>query len=209
MPANTKISALSENTTPALTDITVLVDDPAGTPLTQKILLSALDALFRSNNPAFVATADKTVANSGAEASIIGTGLGSLTLAANYLSTGRTLVIDLAGFISETGTPTLNIQLKLGATVIVSSGAATLPASLSNSMLRVHLELTVRTTGATGTVIAQGYAIAGTTIIPLVATAAATVNTTGTLALDVTATWGAADPANTLTITNARVRKEN
>ena len=37
-----KITQLTENTTPALTDLSVLVDDPAGTPLTQKITLTNL-----------------------------------------------------------------------------------------------------------------------------------------------------------------------
>jgi hypothetical protein len=206
---NSKVTALTANTTPALTDVMMIVDDPAGTPASQKIEVTYLDNLLRAADMAYVATANKAVANTGAETSMIGTGVGSLTLAANYLSAGRTLGNDLSGFISETGTPTLNIQFKLGATVICSTGAVTLPAALSNSMLRVHVDLTCRTAGASGTVIAQGYVFAGATIIPIVATSTATVDTTGTLALDVTATWGAADPANTLTITNVTVVKAN
>jgi len=37
-----KITAYTENTTPIATDITVMVDDPAGTPLTQKVTIANL-----------------------------------------------------------------------------------------------------------------------------------------------------------------------
>jgi hypothetical protein len=207
--ANSKGTALTANTTPALTDVIYIIDDPSGTAASQKCEITYVDSLLRAADMAYVATANKAVANTGAETSIIGTGSGSLTLAANYLSAGRTLRVKAAGFISETGTPTLNIKFKLGATVICETGAVTLPASLSNSMLSVDVLLTSRTPGASGAVIAQGYVFAGSTIIGMVATATSTVDTTGTLALDVTATWGVADPANTLTCTNFCVRKEN
>ena len=38
-----KITALDENTTPASTDLTVIVDDPGSTPATQKMTLDTLD----------------------------------------------------------------------------------------------------------------------------------------------------------------------
>src|SRR3990167_1603381 len=40
--ADVKITALTENTTPLTTDLAVMVDDPGGTPLTQKITLANL-----------------------------------------------------------------------------------------------------------------------------------------------------------------------
>lgn len=40
--ADAKITALTANTTPIPTDVTVLVDDPAGTPVTQKVTLGNL-----------------------------------------------------------------------------------------------------------------------------------------------------------------------
>ena len=46
--ANTKISALTANTTPALTDILPMVDDPAGTPATQKVTLQSVSNLVRA-----------------------------------------------------------------------------------------------------------------------------------------------------------------
>lgn len=40
--ADAKITALTENTDPVSTDLLVMVDDPAGTPLTQKVQLANL-----------------------------------------------------------------------------------------------------------------------------------------------------------------------
>ena len=40
--ADAKITALTENTTPVSTDIVPMVDDPAGTPLTQKVTIANL-----------------------------------------------------------------------------------------------------------------------------------------------------------------------
>lgn len=44
--ADSKITALTENTTPILTDIIPMVDDPAGTPVTQKVTLNNIAALL-------------------------------------------------------------------------------------------------------------------------------------------------------------------
>jgi len=41
--ADQKITELDENTTPASTDLTVIVDDPGGTPATQKMTVDTLD----------------------------------------------------------------------------------------------------------------------------------------------------------------------
>jgi hypothetical protein len=43
--ANAKITALTSNTTPALTDVLAIVDDPGGSPLTQKITLGTMLAV--------------------------------------------------------------------------------------------------------------------------------------------------------------------
>jgi len=44
--ADSKITALTANTTPALTDLAVMVDDPSGTPLTQKITIANVLSLL-------------------------------------------------------------------------------------------------------------------------------------------------------------------
>lgn len=44
--ADQKITQLTENNSPALTDILPMVDDPAGTPVTQKVTISSLLGLI-------------------------------------------------------------------------------------------------------------------------------------------------------------------
>lgn len=44
--ADTKITALTELTTPALTDVIVIVDEPSGTPITKKMTLTNLQTIL-------------------------------------------------------------------------------------------------------------------------------------------------------------------
>ena len=48
--ADSKITALAANTTPASTDLTVIVDDPGGTPATQKMTIDTLDDYFSASS---------------------------------------------------------------------------------------------------------------------------------------------------------------
>lgn len=209
MTDNKKITELAANGTPLLTDETVMVDDPSGTPATTRVTLQALADLFRSDIPAFIATASASVANTASETTMIGSGAGSLTLASGFLTVGKTLKLIAAGIVSTTGTPTLTIKLKLGSTVILTSGAITMPDTISNKMLRIEATLTCRATGGSGSVFAQGIIHVDNTVIPFFATAAVTVATNTSQAVDLTAQWSAGDPANTLTISNVLLEKAN
>jgi len=208
--ANLKITELAANTTPALVDIIPHVDDVAGTPTTKKVTLTLVDDLFRANDAAFVATASVTVASLDTENSIIGTGVGSLTLPAGFLTIGKTLHIRVMGVISNTGTPNMTVKLKLGSTVIASTGAVATITGLSNSIFIADFYLTCRTTGVTGTVFGQGTTQLGNNPpIGAPATAAITVDTTGTLAVGVTVQWGTSSASNTVTGSLAIVEKVN
>ena len=175
--------------------------------------------------PAFLATLTRTIANTVTETTLFGTeGSGSLGFAAGSFFLGRTIRIRLSGFISCTlSPPTLNVQVKLGSTVICSTGAVTLPASLSNTGWAFEAELTFRDTETdTGTGTIEGDTVIGqgrlltTTPASLaafaafaVATADVSVNLSSLLALAVTATWGTAAAGNTLSCTNAVVEVLN
>lgn len=154
------------------------------------------------NASLFVQTGSSTLGNSAAETTIIGSGVGSKVLPANYWKVGKTIRFRLWGHISETGTPTLQIKLKLDAVTLLDSGAITLPASLSSSRFCFEGEITCRTAGGSGTVMVQGQLITGGTVTEVVKTATVTVDTTQSDTIDVTAQWGTADAANTLTTTN-------
>jgi hypothetical protein len=207
--ANTKVTDLTANASPALEDLIYSIDDPSGTPASRKVTLTAVDGLIRSNNSLYVATANKTVAATTSETSLIGTGSGSLTLAAGLFTVGKVIHIRLMGVISDSGTPTLTVKLKLGSTVVASTGAATLPADITSKQFVADFWAVCRTTGGSGTVFGHGEARADTTVLPVVSTAAATVDTTGTLALDVTAQWSSGVAGNTMTVSFVLLERIN
>jgi len=145
-------------------------------------------------------TSDVTVANTVSETTIISADQGSLTLAANTLQAGEVIRITARGYLSDTGTPNLTIKATLGGSEVCSTGAAALNTSVSNVGWRAVIDITVRTTGASGTVVASGFfEYDDGTVHDMTKTSTTTVDTTGTLALDITAEWGTADASNTIT----------
>lgn len=156
----------------------------------------------------FTATADATAGNSASELSFLGTGVGTKTLDAGIMRIGRHVRITVRGFITNTGTPTLNIKVKFGSTSICTTGAQTMTAITGTKAFKVICEITTRTVGATGTVYAQGdfsydSAVTGFQVEDMVNSATITVDMTASQAIDVTGTWGTSNAANTMTGTNA------
>lgn len=155
------------------------------------------------NGPFFTATADATIANTVSETSLIGTGIGTKTLPANFLVIGKTIRVKTRGYLSDTLTPTLNFKFKLGSTQIVATSAITLGVGISNVGYEAEFELTCRTTGASGTVYGQGRVIVNGVAVNATATATATIDTTATQVVDISGTWGTASASNTITTSNA------
>ena len=156
----------------------------------------------------FTSTADATVTNTVIETTIIGSGVGTTTLPGSFFAVGKTIRITVRGKYSDAIVPgTLNIKIKYGTTVLLTTGAQTPTGTLTNEGFEVSGIITCRTTGATGTVYSQGDFInytAATTHASweMTNTAATTIDTTASAALDVTVTWGTADAGNTITSTN-------
>lgn len=147
----------------------------------------------------FAATADATVANTTDETSIIGTGRGDLTLSANYLTQGKQIQLKLVGTLADTGTPTLNVKVKLGSTTICSTGAVAL-SGVTDVEWMLDVLLTCTSSGASGSVTGGGmFDYDEGTEIELLSSTPVTVDTTSSQELDVTVTWGTADAANTIT----------
>lgn len=174
--------------------------------------------LFPSGIPSFTATtlfsstATQTVAATTSETTIIGSGSGSLTLPANYLTAGKTIRFAVRGLYS---TPALNIgnvaiKLKLGGTVLnTAASASALAVSVTNAGFDGEAFITCRTIGASGSVILMGgitYGV-GNNLAPLVlavnnGTSTTTVDTTGTLAFDATVTWSNNTAGNSVSSLN-------
>ena len=191
---------------------------------TQKRLMTYLNGVTRSFvGTLFTSTANGTCGGTGTETSIIGTGVGTTTLPANYLVAGKSLRITMYGaYSTKASTPgTLVIKVKLGSTAILTLPATTVTANLVKVPFVIDAIITCRTTGATGTVIGQGDLFLATATAQTgvsytlpnqgtdALTAVANIDTTGTLAVDVTATWGTSDATNTISSTNVSIETLN
>lgn len=156
----------------------------------------------------FAATANAAATGTGA-VTLLGSGVGTLTLPANRLIAGTELIIKLRGIWTTDGTPgNVVLTASLGGTSICASPSTALAANMSNREWELEIAITCRTTGATGTVRGQGKFIgqnaANTSVTyEMPSTADVTVDTTGTLVIDVT--WNNNNSGNTITCTNALV----
>jgi hypothetical protein len=162
----------------------------------------------------FAQTATATVANTVTQTTLVSTGVGSVTLPADYLVAGKTLRVRASGFLSDTGTPNLTMRVKFGTTVIASTGAVALNGTISNNVWLLECDITCRAAGASGTVFGQGKfffdnsAQTGKTE-GMVNTATVTIDTTAAQAISVTAEWDAASASNTISATNLTVEAVN
>lgn len=157
--------------------------------------------LNQGSKTLFTQTADQTVTNTVTETSILGTGVGSKTLSANYLIAGKTIRIRIGGIYSTPAlaTPSVTIKVKYGSTILATVTTSSLLSGATNLEFDGEVMITCRTTGATGTIMCHGdieYAtgVAGTIAVDPLNNGgtATTIDTTTSTALDVTATWDSA-----------------
>ncbi len=159
---------------------------------------------FRYVAPLFAQTQTVTVGNSTGEATLVGTGVGSVTLPANLFFAGKSIRFRMTGVLSSTGGPTITIKVKFGTTTFMTTGAAT-SGNGTNNVFEINGSITCRTIGVTGTIFAQGYYTehyAGGAVADMPNTAVTTIDTTGALAVNITAQWGTMAAGNTLSATN-------
>lgn len=149
---------------------------------------------------AYTLTTPVTVANTTTETTVA-----TYTLAAGFFSVGRTIRITGLGFFSAAAGPTLRVRVYYGATVLLDTTAAT-SANAINGLLQMRAAITCVTTGATGTVNAEGVVdekpSGASTSLPMVNTLPVTIDTTTSNALKVTLQWGTASASDTATWTN-------
>ena len=183
---------------------------------TQKALMDYLNGI-QATHPRilFTSTANGTCGNTASETTIVGAGVGMMTLPANYLVAGKTLRLTIYGaYSTKAATPgTLVIKVKLGTTIILALPATTVTVALTKVPFVIDAIITCRTVGATGTVIGQGDLFLATATVQTGisymlpnqgsdALTAVVKDTTASILVDVTATWSLADAANTISSTN-------
>lgn len=167
-------------------------------------------------SPVFVQTATSTLDNSTTETTAFGTGIGSLTIPANGLTVGKTYQIKLQGFVS--GQNSFTVRLRLGGTQ-VGGNALINVESYQNQAIDIDCFITCRSTGGTGTVSGSGMVISTSSnavsaspvgsVGGVFQTAPTVVDTTGTLAINVTIQMGAASVNDKWFINNAYVMPLN
>lgn len=128
---------------------------------------------------------------------------------ANFLYAGQSLRLTACGVLSTTGTPTLLTGFYYGGVAgvaLAASGAVATGSGVTNVPWRMELTCSVRTIGATGTIISQGVQYIGTSVsawgntpLPITALATVTIDTTTAKAITVGAQWGTSSASNTLT----------
>lgn len=155
--------------------------------------------LLVNTGPVFVATADAAqVTNTTSPGDLNGTGVGSLSFAANFFSAGNVIKIRSEGIISTDATnPAINIGGNLFGTATGVLNWST--GGLTNAYWWIELTGVVRTTGSSGSIywtaktvlngVETDYNIGNNTI-----------NTTGTTSISsFTATWTTASTNNKIT----------
>ena len=172
---------------------------------TQKALQTFVSGIEQTlSGCIFTQTADQTIANTTTETTMFGTGVGTLTLPANFWTVGKTIRVEIHGDFADTGNPTAEIQAYYGETSLIDSGAIALSGLGGTEEWECEVIITCRSVGGSGTlqtVIDWEYeTTTGSSAIERldVAGALQTVDTTASGALDVTFQWGTAAAANTI-----------
>lgn len=123
---------------------------------------------------------------------MLGTGVGTRTLPANFLTTGKTIKIRVMGTVTTPGSVTaVTIKVKLGSTVIATSAATPPTGSLTSKGFEAEFLITGRAVpGASASVASSGYISYNTgTVIPVI-NSNTTVATNAAQAISVTVNHG-------------------
>jgi hypothetical protein len=160
--ANTSGTAANLSGTPTLPNGTTATTQAAGDNSTKLGTTGYTDAaVAAAKSKKFAMTSDGSVNNTSTPTSLIGTGVGSMTIPANTLIAGSAITFKGSGTIGTAATaPTMSFALSVGSSS--SATAPTIGTSL-NGAYEFQFDCIVRTTGAGGTCEFTGWvSIAGT-----------------------------------------------
>jgi hypothetical protein len=146
-------------------------------------------------------TSSTPIANTATESSLIGSGVGSLSVPANAFKVGDSYHAKLIGHISCNSAATLRLNIKAGSVILADTGIIDLD-TISNRHWELNIYFTVRSVGSNGSVASggifsynrnAGLAFEGTNFSTI-----NTFNTTINNTLDVTAKWGSANAEDSI-----------
>jgi hypothetical protein len=191
----TKFITLDRNADLATSGSGVLQADANGT-LSKGADLTALGI--------FAQTSTVTVANTATSTTLIGTVTGVTTLPANFFGVGKTIKVFVSGTYNQAnGSQDCALKLTIGG-VAVGTITFNHNGGLTTVYYDAEFTLTCRTAGASGTLQFMGIGRlnhTGSSLLNFfqVSSTSASINTTGTLAIDLQADWVTADPSNSIT----------
>lgn len=174
---------------------------------TQKSVAIFVDGIKQMlSGTLFTQIADKTVTNTTDETSIVGTGVGTLTLPANFFVAGKTIRITMSGVYSTVAVTgdTVTVKIKYGSTILSSKATTALVTGGTNLFWESEVLVTCRTVGLTGTVQVSGgirYQIASSVVVEDElnnSVGTTTLDTTASGLFDITITHSAQNPSNTV-----------
>jgi len=135
-----------------------------------------------------------TITNTTTETSIIGTGVGGLTVPANTFQVGSSYHGKIGGVISNQNNDTIIVRIKTGSTILASTGTITLSTATTQGW-ECELDFTIATIGATGSMCTNGnfaYNRNSGSLEGFVFQDVQTIDTTIANTLDITVEWGQA-----------------
>jgi hypothetical protein len=139
------------------------------------------------------------------ETSLIGTGVGTLTVPANAFFVGDSFIIKMCGYLSCANAETIHIRIKSNGIIIIDTGVFQMKAC-TNKYFELLLDFTITKLGVSGTaeLFANGQysynqnANANIEGINFASIDNTLFNTTITNILDITAEWGSSNINNSI-----------
>lgn len=171
-----------------------------------KTVVTLLQGLPATAYGLYSQTSDSTpITATTTESSLIGSGIGGLSVPANGFFVGASFVANLGGLMSAKNGDTLTIKVKSGSIVLADSGAQVMPA-ITDSAWRLSINFTIRQLGAAGvaSIVSSGIfnnirksnnALEGFSFNSINST---TFDTTILNTLDITAQWSSTSSSNSI-----------
>jgi hypothetical protein len=152
----------------------------------------------------FTQTSDVTVQNTTVETSLVGSGVGTLVIPANWWVVGKAIRISAGGTFTTTASPpNWNFKVYLGSTLLGQTGGSATPASQTASRWFVDFDIVCRAIGASGSLMGVGRrtneAPGASSLFAGLGGSAVTVDTTSQQTLDLRLSLGTVVASNTFT----------
>ena len=98
----------------------------------------------------FSQTANSTpITATTVESSLLGSGIGTLTVPPNGFSNGNSFTANMSGIMSAKNNDTITIRVKSGSVVLAQSAPLTMP-NITNQVWNLTIDFTIRTIGGVG-----------------------------------------------------------